>query len=109
MTTHAQQTNLKVLKGTAKSQVAQCVDLFLVDCEVRHLSPRTLHWYRENLEPFVRFLEEQHVGSLMQLQITSSAPPLVMLSGFTTSISAAAMHQRSISAWSHRTGALFLH
>ena len=42
MSSSAQQTKLKVLKPTTKSQAAQTVDLFLLDCEVRHLSPRTL-------------------------------------------------------------------
>jgi site-specific recombinase XerD len=47
--------------------VAQCVDLFYLDNAARALAPRTQGYYRERLDRFLRWLAEQNVTAVSDL------------------------------------------
>jgi integrase/recombinase XerC/integrase/recombinase XerD len=54
-------THLKVYRVAEQSQLGKHVNLFLLDCEARNLTPATVRFYWQRLGQFVAFLERQRV------------------------------------------------
>ncbi len=53
--------NLKVFQLASESPLARAVNLFLLDCEARNLTPASLRYYWQRLGLFVSFLESHNV------------------------------------------------
>jgi integrase/recombinase XerD len=68
MSPNAQQTRLTLVPPVKPSVLQQDVDAFLLDCRARHLTASSLHYYTENLEPFVTYLAEQSVTSVQAIR-----------------------------------------
>ena len=56
-----QLTILKVIDRPAPSGLRLALDSFLLDAEARRLTPKSLRFYRQQLEPFLAFLQAQGV------------------------------------------------
>lgn len=57
----ASRTHLKSYRLVSESELGQAVNLFLLDCEARGLTPASLRYYWQRLGLFVAFLETQNV------------------------------------------------
>ena len=94
-----QQTRTEVLPVTKTTRLTRAIDSFLLDCEARSLSPRSVEFYDGNLKPFVAWLEEQNVTTLEAITASHCRAYLVALQH--RELSAYSQHAaaRSIRAW----------
>jgi len=92
-----QRTHLKI--NVQISTLGNGLDAFLLDCQARRLSQGTLRFYRQKLQPFVRYLQQQNVVNVDEITPTHIRLFLVQLQDTGHNGGGQHAYARAIRAW----------
>jgi len=96
---HSPLTPLKLVPGTSVTDAQRALASFLLDGKARRLSPKTITFYRDQLQPFVAFLAEQDCTTITSMTATHIRGYLVSLQERKLSDNSINGAARAIRAW----------